>query len=1136
MRRFLSILTILLIHLSIFAINTYTGRSVLSDGKFVKLKVAETGVYKISGSDLRSLGMTPANVKVYGYGGAMLESSMAAKHIDDLPQVPIYIKSSSAERFSDNDYILFYAQGPVSWQYTGVRFRHTQNVYSDYGYYFLSNNSTQQLLLNKNDSELNETGVEHIYTFPDYQVHELDSINLIDKNGEEGGGREWYGEKFVNNTKRQFSFRFPNIVTDEDMRCYIDVASAADDVSTFTFGTNHNTIDLLVARRPSLNYIRASTAYTTSVFTPTYSDIQTINIQYKSSLANATAYLNYIEITAQRNLKMTGGILYVRNTTFYRSEKQTMFHVSDATDETQVWNVTDLDNIYSVPCSFSNGELTFVATNNRVEEFVVITPSQYSAPEVASYNKTEKYHEIKNQNLHALSDIDMVFIAPEALIAPAELLAEEHRTKDGLTTVVVTDEQIYNEFSSGTPDATAYRMFMKMLYDRALASDGTIRQPKYLLLVGDGSFDNRKILNNSPLPVLLTYQATNSVNEAEAYATDDYFGWLSDETGLNDARDSMSIAVGRLPVRDITEANNVVDKIIRYMNNLTPGKWKSQLCFLADDGNSNMHTASSDKAAEIVREEVKDFQVNKIYIDAYQQETRASGESYPLAKTKFDNLLNNGLLFFDYCGHAGYNNICNEQMLTTKQIDQMTNQNVGFWMLATCNFARFDAHITSAAEHAILNPDGGAIGLLAACRTVFAEQNDVLNKYVCQQLFKRDSTGRFVYTIGEAVKEAKRLTTIEKTSDKNKLSYILLGDPALRLAYPDEFTIHTELSSDTLNALSVQEVTGYIQTHEGKPVNDFNGKLYVSVYDKQQEISTLDNDESNQSKKVIYKFLDYPNMLFSGETQVVNGHFRFSFMIPKDIRYNFGKGRMVLYAYDDQIGGEATGYNENMVIGGSLDVEIIDETGPELRIYLNNSKFINGDKTDERPHFYADIYDENGINTIGSGIGHDLLLTIDNDRNQTYILNDYFTATSGSYQQGQVSYKMTELAEGQHSLTFRAWDLLNNSSTATLDFEVAHDLPVGIVSLLIYPNIVIEGQTIHIAIDHDRPDAAIQTEISIYDIAGYTVYSENMRGTNNLTLDSSQIGIRPGMYLVRVRVTTDGKTYTSKAGKIIVTN
>ncbi len=1135
MKRLIGILLFVLTAHLAWSGGPYAGESVLKSGKFVKIRVEETGVYKLTYADLKSMGLNPASVRVYGFGGAMLSQYFGDKHIDDLPQVPVYMHKGSDGVFSDGDYILFYGQGPTTWQYTGYRFKHTTNYYSNYGYYFLTDSGAGQLFLEKQEATLDTVGCHHAYVYQNYQLHEVDSVNLIDiKEGEAGGGREWYGEVFGTNQQRSFNFRFPDLVAGGNAYCFIDVASCAMTSSNFAVAIGSETYDLTVSARDNDNVVIAAAGSGGFALTTNGSETQTAKLKYTTQSVGASSYLNYLTLTAECYLKLTDNVLFVRNVTNYMSEKSTVMHVSGASAETQVWDVTNLDNIHAVKTSLNGNELIFLSDNSSLQQFVVINPTKYNGLQIKQFSKNVYHKSVSNQNLHALHDIDMVIITPQEFVEPSQRLAAEHERVDALTTAVVIDEEIFNEFSSGTPDATAYRMLMKMLDDRALASGGKEHRPRFLLLMGDGSFDNRKLSSSSPMPILLTYQAANSVNEARAYATDDYFGFLGDNMTVLESRDSMMISIGRLPVRELEQANQVVDKIIRYMDNTSFGKWKTQLCFLADDGNSGMHTTASDQAAEIVKRQTKDLIVNKIYIDAYQQETRASGDSYPIAKSKLDNLFSSGLLFFDYSGHAGYNNICDEQMLTAKEVREMSNQNMGLWMLATCNFARFDALHTSAAELAVLNPNGGAVSLIAACRTVYAENNRILNNYFCEKLFEQDGKGHFVNTVGEALRAAKWLTTVKNNGDMNKLSYLLLGDPALRLNYPEQYTITTSSAQDTLRALSVQRITGFIQTHDGDIASDFNGKLYVSVFDKQQEISTLDNDQPDPEKKRIVKFVDYPNMLFSGETEVVNGLFSFTFMIPKDIRYNYGNGRITYYACDTVVGGEAMGHYEDVTIGGSYDIQMVDTVGPTVNMYLNNKSFRSGDQTNERPHLYAEISDVNGINTVGSGLGHDLLLVVDNDKKQTYILNDNFIAKSGSYQDGSISYKMSEMAEGQHTLMLRAWDLLNNSSTATLDFEVVKGLTPEISSLLVYPNPVTQDGLLRVAVNHDRPDVTLITDLYIYDIAGYTAYHHQQFGADDIIISPAECHLRPGAYFLRVMIKTEDSKYASKTAKIIV--
>jgi hypothetical protein len=523
--------------------------------------------------------------------------------------------------------------------------------------------------------------------------------------------------------------------------------------------------------------------------------------------------------------------------------------------------------------------------------------------------------------------------------------------------------------------------------------------------------------------------------------------------------------------------------------------------------------------------------LNKIYLDTYTQEVNAAGERYPDAKNRFDNLIKTGVLFMNYSGHGGYNNITNELFMKTQDIRNMSNANQGFWFLATCSFSHFDGGIPSAGEEAVLNPYGGAIGVLSACRTVYATSNLILNKNICDTLYGHTDAFSYNMTLGEATAIAKNQTGY----DTNKLAYILLADPAIRLNYPTDYQIITTTPLDTLQALTVQTVQGYIMDANGDTATWFNGPMDVTIWDKLQQVMTRDNDETDEAKKVKMLVNDYPNTLFAGKTAVVNGKFNYTFMVPKDIRYNYGKGRIAYYAYDEESGEEGIGYYEDFLVGGSSTVETIDSIGPDLRLYLNNPAFVDGGKTYEFPHFYADIQDENGINTVGSGIGHDLLLIIDNDPNQTFVLNDYFTARNNSYQQGSVSFKMPEMTEGAHTMTFRAWDLLNNSSTAALTFQVVKGLHPTLYQVLTYPNPVSATGVLNFRIEFDQPDEVVQTEMYLCDLSGRLVKAHKQVGTEGIQWNMNELNAAPGIYIYQVRIKTPTSNFVSKAGKIIIT-
>ena len=985
MKKRLVILSLLMSVVAGISAHTYTSKSVLAAGKWVKISVRESGVHCLTYDEIAAAGLNPANVRIYGYGGAPLYQDFRIDRYDDLPSVAFYMNKGTDGVFNSGDYILFYAQGVDRWDYTDGHFVHTRNPYSRYGYYFLSDNAGEQRLI-PTAAEL--TGAAYTAsTCSAYMVHDLDSVNLVDISGKAGGGREFYGEQFNNNRKSlTVSLPFHDVVsgTSLDIRCR--VAAASGSASTFTMSIGSKSYTCTTAPISISDFYTKATTneYDASGMNADRFSLQasgtgaqSLRIAFANSVSSSRGYLNYVEMTATCNMVMSGQQMLITNVEHLGESGNTRYTLSNANADVQIWDVSDPTAIKRVPATLSGTTLAFVGSNATRRTFLAVKPAGASG-----WHKPAVVGEVANQNLHALANIDLVIICPEQFIAAARSLAQAHEQYDAITTAVVTDQQVYNEFSSGAPDATAYRWIMKMLYDRA-ANDA--QKPKSLLLFGDGSYDNRKLMPTSAPNILLTYQAVNSEVETEAYATDDYFGFLDDNEGGSDILGRMDIGVGRLPVRDEETAVNVANKIIAYLRNENPGKWRQQLLFSADDGDSNLHTRITDYAAERVRLHNEAFVVNKVYIDAYPQEVDASGESSPMAKRRFSNLLNDGVLFMDYSGHGGYNNISSEMLLTMRECKAMTNTNHGFWMLATCGFAHFDAQEQSASEEAVINPIGGAIAVMSACRTVYAAQNREINRNLCDTLFGHRNEFSYRMTIGEASRIAKNMTG----SEINKLAYILLGDPALRLHYPTDYRVRTEQASDTLNALTLHTFTGWIENEDGDTARDFNGVVNVALMDKLQKITTLDNDQSDPAKKVTYTYNDYPNTLYQGRSRVKNGHFSYSFMVPKDIRYNFGNGRITYYALDS-VNGEGVGHFEKFVVGGSSSVAIVDSMGPELSIYLNSRSFHNGDKTTANPHFFADIYDEHGINTVGSGIGHDLLLTVDSDPNKMYVLNDYY--------------------------------------------------------------------------------------------------------------------------------------------------
>ena len=1102
---------------------TYAATSVLAQGKFVKIKITNSGIYKLTYDDLVSMGVDPSNVRVFGYGGAVLEQSFSLSKTDDLPEVAIYMNKGADGVFNSGDYILFYGQGINKWSYdkTTSMFTHVINPYSKYGYYFVTSDAgVGKKIMDKAINLPASPVINPVEEFVDYQVYEKDLRNLT------LSGKEFYGEIFSDITSYSIPFNFPNPVSTNSTLVRLDVAATSSAASSFSIDLNgQQSKTLNVSKIYDTQYEMGVGASAIYAFTP-QSDAFNFNVSYAKSTSTGVGYLNYVEVNARRKLTMSGSSMQFQNVDFLGQSSYNQYLLSGANANVQVWDITDDQNIGKISTTMVNGKVSFTDSGNEIKRYLAIDPTVSTA-----FPKPEIVGVVPNQNLHAITQADMVIITHPDFLTQAQTLAQAHRDKDNLTVAVVTTDQVYNEFSSGASDATAYRWMMKMLYDRVLLTSNNAGLPKYLLLFGKGSYDNRNLRSDSGNNLVMTYEAENSLILTQSYVTDDYFGLLDDNEGSQVPSDLMDIGVGRFTVTTAQEATDVVSKTIGYMNNSGKGYWKNQLLFVADDGDASLHSTQADSIAVSISKKFPSFQLNKIYLDAYTQEINASGQSYPVAKSRLLNLLHSGLFLVNYTGHAAATGWANESILTFNDIKTLANQHLPLFVAATCDFVQFDNQVLSAGEEVLFNPTGGGVGILAATRPVYASQNFTLDKLFCETLFKKQNGEHL--RIGDVLMSAKN----NIGSEINKLSYVFVGDPALKLNYPTKYQVlttkvneSTTFGNDTLCALSVATIQGVIADQNGQKIDDFNGSVHAEVYDKVQRIKTLNNEGDGSMT-----YSDRPNTLFSGEAKVVNGTYSFSFMLPKDIKYNYGGGRIDYYANDDTHNYEAQGYFENFIIGG-ISKNYTEETeGPKADLYLNSESFVSGDKVNETPLFIANVSDTDGINTVGSGIGHDIMLTIDQDPSKSYVLNDYFQSNPDSYSSGVVKYKLPTMVNGKHTLTFRVWDLLNNSTTKTSDFEVVKGLSPEIFTVYNYPNPV-RTQT-SIIVKHDRPETILNTTVEIFDITGRKIWSFSQSNADNIAWNlQSDTGrqIKTGIYLYRVSIKTSNSDFTSKTNKMLV--
>ena len=759
----------------------------------------------------------------------------------------------------------------------------------------------------------------------------------------------------------------------------------------------------------------------------------------------------------------------------------------------------------------------------------------------ASIPVPEYMYRITNQDLHADSAVDMVIIIPasQQWLSEAQRLQTLHETYDSLRVKIIPADELYNEFSSGTPDANAYRRYMKMLYDKA---ETEADQPRFLLLFGDGAWDNRMLSSGwrslSPDDFLLCYESENSFSATKSYVTDDYFCLLDDGEGSNVLSDKFDAAVGRLSARTADEAKILVDKIYAYRTNAYAGAWQNTLCFLGDDGDQNRHMKDAEAVVQTVTSLYSCYDIKKIYWDAYTRVTSSTGNSYPDVTRLIKQQLQTGALVMNYSGHGGPTLLSHEAVLRITDFSEASSLRLPLWITASCDVMPFDGLSENIGETAMLNPKGGAIAFYGTTRTVYATYNRPQNQSFMKYVLGSNNGRRL--SIGEAAYLAKNDYTSGSTEMlTNKLQYVLLGDPALVLASPTEKVI-----LDSINGKSIAD--GIQQLKAGAKVvlkghlpdnADFSGVVTVTVRDIEETVVGKQNDPVET--ETAFEFLDRPNTIYNGSDSVVSGEFTFSFVVPKDISYSDKTGLILIYAINNDKTQTAHGENESFVLTGTED-SVNDGVGPSIYCYLNSESFVNGGIVNATPYFYAELTDKDGINVSGGGIGHDLELIIDNDMSMTYNLNSRFQYDFGNYCKGTVGYVLPELTDGSHQLLFRAWDAQNNSSVAELSFVVNTTLKPSLSNVVCTKNPATTSTQFIIC--HDRTGSEVDVELEVFDTSGRLLWSKSETGIptdNTYTIDwdlttGNGSRLKTGVYLYRVLISNNGSSKASLAKKLII--
>ena len=1103
---------------------SYAATSVLSQGNWYKLAVTQTGIYRIEYNDLVSMGinpatLNPAQIGIFGIGGKMLPEANAQFRYDDLPENAIEVTGQADGHFDNGDQILFYAQGPDSWQYNSPKkiWEHTTHLYSDTICYFLTTDQgSGKRIQVKSNSIQAETDVVDSYDY--FTRFEENNFNLIKS------GRQWFSQVFDVILTRSYSFDVPELATAGEVSVRSVTAAKSINASSFEFtigGQSWTASHLPVSTYDNSPVATGNTAYKTlqSVSLPIK-----IDVRYIRTAPSAAGYLDLLDINARCKLKFVNGQLDFRDSKSFGPGRTALYHLANAAGKVRLWDVTNPVQAGSVTTSASGNDLVFKLASDSIRQFVAFDESKYLKPRFVT--------KIQNQNLHASAGADLVIIAPQVFMSQAVRLATFHSTANDLNVLVLDPVTIYNEFSSGTTDITAIRDFLKMLYDKA----GTVNMPKYLLLFGDGSYDYKDVMpsNTNFVP---SWQSPESYDPIKSLVTDDYFGTLDDNEGTSYA-DIIDIGIGRLPVKTPLEAEQAVDKILHYTipSGANMGDWRTIITFVADDEDAE-HIEHSEIMANNIETNNPEINLDKIYLDSYIQIATSGGNRYPDVNKAITQRVEKGSLILNYTGHGGETGWAHEQVLTVSEINNWSNfDNLPVFVTATCEFSRFDdPGRVSAGEMVLTNPKGGGIASFTTTRPTYGTPNFELNKKFYQYALSRPGGQRL--RMGDIIMNSKR----DKGSNENGRKYVLLGDPALQIAFPGLNVVTTFINgqvpghgSDTLKASKEINIEGMIVDDKGQLVSDFNGTVFPSVFDKALSQKTLANDGGS-----IYSYFLQKNLLYKGKVNVEGGKFSFTFIVPKDIAYRYDYGKISYYATDGTR--DASGENKEIVVGGSDESGLSENTGPEISLYMNSLSFHDGGITDQNPRLLAVVSDENGINTIGNGIGHDITAVLDGNTAVPYILNDFYESDINTYKSGYIMFPFSMLSPGEHSLTVKVWDVFNNSSESEIHFLVQSSGEFIVLNAYNYPNPFQEYTDI--VFEHNQQDVDFTIHAEIYSLSGQLVRVIEQTSAQSGSVSTpvrwdgrngQGSAVPSGMYIYSLKVSTSNGLNSQISGKLIL--
>jgi hypothetical protein len=1095
-----------------------------------KIPISQTGMYKLDKAYLDGLGIStstidPRTIKIYGNGGGMLEEMIDAPRYNDLEENPIKVLGEDDGSFDAGDAVIFYAEGPHKWSFDieEQSFERMTNIYANENYYFLKISSGNGLRVD-NNTRTNLSGATYTTSqFSDHQIYEEDIQNLLDKFTQGyGTGQEWYGDSYKLQRERTYTgkFNFPNIISEEAL---IEVGFAARaDVSSTTLKVSiegntyehENQIGSVATSSIDGQYARRVNFKKSYIPSNSNPDV---TIEYPN-IGSSEGWLDHITINARRALIMTGDIMTFRDIRSF-GESVTRFNLT-ASSDVEVWDITNPVQAALQTVDNNGGAISFGSgTSDILRQFIAFKPS-------ASLLTPMPGTAVSSQNLHSISDVDMLIVYHPNFESQARQLAEHRANYSNMDVAIADINQIYNEFSSGKQDPAAIREMGKMLFER------NPDRFKYLLLFGDGSFDARGISlgpDQTAQQYVPVYETKESLAPINGFPTDDFFGLITEGEGqANIGGGLLDLAVGRIPVRTASQAQAMVNKIIRYdVNKESFGDWRNRILHVADNGDGNRHQIDCDEVAEKTRAQNKVLNIDKIYLDAYQRVATTGDARVPDANEALNNNIFKGSLAIVYLGHGGPGGWTQERVLRKDDIFNWDNiDKLPLFITATCTFSGFDAALdVSAGEEVFLNEEGGAIALFSTVRPVFASQNAALTDSVANKLFREPELEGL--PMGEILRIAKN----NFSGQNNPRKFLMIGDPSQKLAVPRLNVVTTKINEiptsegvlDTLSALEKITIEGEIRNFDGTTATDFNGVVYPTIYDKVKVLSTL--GQISGSSKMDYNLRK--NVIFKGRASVTNGKFQFTFIAPKDIDYNYGEGKISYYAADESNDIDAAGASCDLIIGGINEDALTDNEGPEVEVFMNTWEWVSGGTTSESPTLLVRLSDDLGINVVGNSIGHDLTGLLDNNSQNTYLLNDFYESELDDYTKGTVRFPLKDIESGVHEIKVKAWDSANNSAEGVTEFIVAESAAVALTNVLNYPNPFVNRTCF--MFDHNQI-GDIDVLVSIYTVSGRLVKTIEERidgGTGKVTRENclewdgkDDFGddLAQGVYLYKVRL------------------